>query len=62
MTFEENIYDGHTLDVVLKQTQTLTGNYPKTVKGYKGIQKIESISIIWLSKPLKQWVLSSNPN
>ena len=30
MTFEENVYDGHTLDVVLKQTQTLTGNYPKT--------------------------------
>ena len=56
MTFEENFYDGHTLDVVLKQTQTLTGNYPKTAtvdRGYKGTQKVESTSIIRPSKPLK---------
>ena len=56
MTFEENLYDGHTLDVVLKQTQTLTGNYPKTAtvdRGYKGTQKVESTSIIRPSKPLK---------
>ena len=57
MTFEENLYDGHTLDVVLKQTQTLTGNYPKTAtvdRGYKGTQKVESTSIIRPSKPLKR--------
>ena len=57
MTFEENVYDGHTLDVVLKQTQTLTGNYPKTAtvdRGYKGTQKVESTSIIRPSKPLKR--------
>ena len=54
MTFEENVYDGHTLDVVLKQKQTLTGNYPKTARGYKGSQKIESTSIIRPSKPLKR--------
>ena len=57
MTFEENLYDGHTLDVVLKQTQTLTGNYPKTAtvdRGYKGSQKVESTSIIRPSKPLKR--------
>ena len=56
MTFEENLYDGYTLDVVLKQTQTLTGNYPKIAtvdRGYKGIQKVESTSIIRPSKPLK---------
>ena len=56
MTFEENLYDGHTLDVVLKQTQTLTENYPKTAtvdRGYKGTQKVESTSIIRPSKPLK---------
>ena len=45
MTFEENIYDGHTLDAVLKQTQLLTGNYPKTAtvdRGYKGTNTVEN--------------------
>lgn len=57
MTFKENIYDGHTLDAVLRQTQTLTGKYPKTAtvdRGYKGINKVESTSIIRPSKPLKR--------
>lgn len=57
MTFEENIYDGHTLDAVLKQTQLLTGNYPKTAtvdRGYKGTNKVENTSIIRPSKPLKR--------
>ena len=57
MTFEENVYDGHTLDVVLKQTQTLTGNYPKTAtvdRGYKESKKVENTSIIQPSKPLKR--------
>ncbi len=36
MSFEENIYDGHTLDAVLKQTQLLTGNYPKTATVDRG--------------------------
>ena len=39
MTFEENVYDGHTLDVVLKQTQTLTGNYPKTATVEEAIKE-----------------------
>lgn len=57
MTFEENIYDGHTLDTVLKQTKLLTGNYPKTAtvdRGYKGTNRVESTSIIRPSKPLKR--------
>ncbi len=57
MTFEEHIYDGHTLDAVLKQTQLLTGNYPKTAtvdRGYKGTNTVENTSIIRPSNPLKR--------
>ncbi|MBU2914434.1 IS5 family transposase, partial [Reichenbachiella agariperforans] len=57
MTFEENIYDGHTLETVLNQTQILTGNYPKTAtvdRGYKGTSKVKSTTIIRPSKPLKR--------
>ena len=57
MTFEENIYDGHTLDAVLKQTQLLTGNYPKTAtvdRGYKGTNKVENTSIIRPSNLIKK--------
>ncbi len=57
MTFEENIYDGHTLDAVLKQTQLLTGNYPKTTtvaRGYKGTNTVENTSIIRPSNSLKR--------
>lgn len=56
MSFETNIYDGHTLEAVLKQTQSLTGQLPKTAtvdRGYKGTQRIETTSIIHPSKPLK---------
>ena len=57
MTFEENIYDGHTLKEVLKQTSSLTGSYPNTAtvdRGYKGINSIEGTTIIRPSKPLKR--------
>ena len=57
MTFEKNMYDGPTLDAVLKQTQLLTGNYPKTAtvdRGYKGTNKVENTSIIRPSKSLKR--------
>ena len=57
MTFEEHIYDGHTLDAVLKQTQLLPGNYPKIAtvdRGYKGTNTVENTSIIRPSKPLKR--------
>ena len=57
MTFAENIYDGHTLTEVLKQTNSLTGFYPNTAtvdRGYKGINSIESTTIVRPSKPLKR--------
>jgi len=57
MTFEENIYDGHTLPQVLNQTHSLTGSYPKTAsvdRGYKGANKFEGTTIIRPSKPLKR--------
>jgi len=45
MTFEENLYDGHTIPQVLKQTLSLTGKQPKTAtvdRGYQGISKYEN--------------------
>ena len=57
MTFDENIYDGHTLPEVLEQTRSLTGHYPKTAtvdRGYQGVNKHESTAIIRPSKPLKR--------
>lgn len=57
MTFAENIYDGHTLTEVLKQTNSLTGSYPSTAtvdRGYKGINSVEGTAIVRPSKPLKR--------
>ncbi len=56
MTFEDNPYDGHTLDAVLRQTHWLTGRYPKTAtvdRGYKGAKNVEGTTIVKPSKPLK---------
>ena len=36
MTFEQNIYDGHTLTDVLTQTNELTGIYPETATVDRG--------------------------
>ena len=49
MAFEENLYDGHTLEPQLKQVQELTGgNIKKAIvdRGYKIKQQIESIEIV----------------
>lgn len=56
-TFKENIYDGHTLEGVLDQSQELTGCRPKTAtvdRGYKGVNQVEETHIIRPSKPLKR--------
>ena len=48
MTFETNVYDGHTLERVLEQTENLTGKTPKTAtvdRGYKGKQMVGATSI-----------------
>jgi len=57
MTFEENIYDGKTLDAVLEQTKEFTGKYPKTAtvdRGYQGMKQVKETQIIRPSKPLKR--------
>ena len=49
MAFEENLYDGHTLEPQLKQVQQLTGgNIRKAIvdRGYKIKEQIESIEIV----------------
>ncbi len=57
MTFKTNVYDGHTLEEVLQQTQNLTGKRPKTAtvdRGYKGKQIIETTQINIPKPPLKK--------
>jgi len=56
-TFENNIYDGKTLDKVLQQTKNLTGKQPKTAtvdRGYQGMKSVNETKIIRPSKPLKR--------
>ena len=57
MTFEKNVYDGHTLDKVLEQTERLTGKAPKTAtvdRGYRGKQLIRTTLINRPKPPLKK--------
>ena len=57
MTFKTNVYDGHTLQAVLKQTSELTGRPPKTAtvdRGYKGKQLVGSTKINIPKPPLKK--------
>jgi len=57
LTFKTNVYDGHTLPEVLKQTQELTGKVPKTAtvdRGYKGKQMVGTTKINIPKPPLKR--------
>ena len=57
MTFDTNVYDGHTLEDVLAQTQELTGVAPKTAtvdRGYKGKQIVAGTQINIPKPPLKK--------
>lgn len=57
MTFNTNVYDGHTLPEVLKQTRLLTGKTPKTAtvdRGYKGKQMVGNTKINIPKPPLKR--------
>lgn len=57
MTFKTNVYDGHTLPEVLKQTEELTGKRPKSAtvdRGYKGKQMIGTTKINIPKPPLKK--------
>lgn len=57
IAFEDNPYDGHTLEEHLKQTEYLTESRPKTGivdRGYKGKKKINGTEIISPSVPKKE--------
>lgn len=57
IAFEDNPYDGHTLDQHLNQTEYLTQSRPKTGivdRGYKGKKKINGTEIISPSVPKKE--------
>lgn len=57
LTFKTNVYDGHTLEEVLNQTEELTGKTPKTAtvdRGYKGKQTIGATKINIPKPPLKR--------
>jgi IS5 family transposase len=56
IAFEDNPYDGHTLEEHLEQTEYLTGSRPKTGivdRGYRGKKKINGTEIISPSVPKK---------
>jgi len=57
ITFKTNLYDGHTLEQVLQQTQKLTGKAPKTAtvdRGYRGKQMVGDTQINIPKPPLKK--------
>lgn len=57
ITFTTNLYDGHTLEQVLQQTQKLTGKNPKTAtvdRGYRGKQMVGTTQINMPKPPLKK--------
>ena len=57
IAFEDNPYDGHTLDQHLEQTEYLTESRPKTGivdRGYRGKKKINGTEIISPSIPKKE--------
>lgn len=57
MTFTTNLYDGHTLEPVLEQTERLTGKPLKTAtvdRGYKGKQEVRGTQIHIPKPPLKK--------
>ncbi|GLB53896.1 hypothetical protein NBRC110019_29370 [Neptunitalea chrysea] len=57
MTFKTNVYDGHTLEEVLQQAQTLTGKSLKTAtvdRGYQGKQQVGNTQILLPKPPLKR--------
>ncbi len=57
LAFENNPYDGHTLEAHLNQTEYLTQSRPKTGivdRGYKGKKKINGTEIITPSVPKKE--------
>lgn len=57
MTFKTNVYDGHTLEEVLQQAETLTGKSLKTAtvdRGYLGKQQVGNTQVLLPKPPLKR--------
>ncbi len=56
LAFEDNPYDGHTLEEHLKQEEFLVGKRPKVGivdRGYKGKKNIDGTAIVLPSTPKK---------
>jgi len=57
LSFSKNIYDGHTLDRVLKQVEELRGKRPEIGicdRGYRGRGKVGNTRIVIPKPPLKR--------
>lgn len=57
MAFKTNVYDGHTLEEVLQQAETLTGKFPRTAtvdRGYQGKQQVGGTQVHIPKPPLKR--------
>lgn len=56
MSFEKNVYDGHTLESVIEQVEALRGIRPKVGicdRGYRGVSRVGDTQII-IPKPSKK--------
>jgi transposase, IS5 family len=56
-SFEENVYDGHTLPEVLEQIKRLTDKEPKVAivdRGYRGVSKVGNTEILRPKRPKKK--------
>ncbi len=57
MSFNENVYDGHTLPDVLEQCWTITGNCPSVAicdRGYRGLKQVGDTRIMIPGRPKKK--------
>ncbi|NDV23140.1 IS5 family transposase [Desulfovibrio sp. JC022] len=56
MSFDKNIYDGHTLPQVLTQCWTITGTCPSVAicdRGYRGLKQVGDVQILIPGRPKK---------
>lgn len=56
MSFNKNIYDGHTLPQVLSQCWTITGTCPSVAicdRGYRGLKQVGDVQILIPGRPKK---------
>jgi IS5 family transposase len=57
MSFNENVYDGHTLPNVLEQCWTITGTCPSVAicdRGYRGLKQVGDTQILIPGRPKKK--------